>query len=116
MAARRSAKERCMPRGSVSVQLYSVRQQIAEDLEGALELLAPRLDDRVVLEVDTYWVEVGGVDVVDLLGRLGDRVRFLHVKDGDKSRDTKAQLPAGEGEMDIPAVLAAAPDAMRVLE
>jgi len=82
----------------------------------ALELLAPRLDDRVVLEVDTYWVEVGGVDVVDLLGRLGDRVRFLHVKDGDKSRDTKAQLPAGEGEMDIPAVLAAAPDAMRVLE
>ena len=82
----------------------------------ALELLAPRLDETVVLEVDTYWVEVGGVDVVDLLGRLGDRVRFLHVKDGDKSRDTKAQLPAGEGAMDVPAVLAAAPAAMRVLE
>jgi sugar phosphate isomerase/epimerase len=82
----------------------------------ALELLAPRLDPQVVLEVDTYWVEVGGVDVVELLGRLGDRVKLLHVKDGDKSRDTKAQLPAGEGAMDIPAVLAAAPDAMRVLE
>lgn len=82
----------------------------------ALELLAPRLDDQVVLEVDTYWVEVGGVDVVDLLGRLGSRVRFLHVKDGDKSRDTKAQLPAGAGAMDVPAVLAAAPEAMRVLE
>lgn len=82
----------------------------------ALELLAPRLDPQVVLEVDTYWVEVGGADVVGLLGRLGDRVRLLHVKDGDKSRDTKAQLPAGEGAMDIPAVLGAAPDAMRVLE
>lgn len=82
----------------------------------ALELLAPRLDPQVVLEVDTYWVEVGGVDVVGLLGRLGERVRLLHVKDGDKSRDTKAQLPAGEGAMDIPAVLGAAPDAMRVLE
>lgn len=82
----------------------------------ALELLAPRLDPQVVLEVDTYWVEVGGVDVLGLLGRLGDRVRLLHVKDGDKSRDTKAQLPAGEGAMDIPAVLGAAPDAMRVLE
>jgi sugar phosphate isomerase/epimerase len=82
----------------------------------ALELLAPRLDDSVVLEVDTYWVEVGGVDVLDLLGRLGDRVRFLHVKDGPKTRDVKAQLPAGEGDMDIPAVLAAAPEAMRVLE
>jgi hypothetical protein len=38
------------------------------------------------------------------------------VKDGPKNRDTKAQLPAGEGDMDIPAVLAAAPEAMRVLE
>jgi sugar phosphate isomerase/epimerase len=82
----------------------------------ALELLAPRLDDRVVLEVDTYWVEVGGVDVVDLLGRLGDRVQLLHVKDGDKSRDPMAQLPAGEGAMDVRAVLDAAPEAMRVLE
>lgn len=82
----------------------------------ALELLAARLDPQVVLEVDTYWVEVGGVDVVELLGRLGDRVRLLHVKDGDKSRDVTAQLPAGEGAMDVPAVLGAAPDAIRVLE
>jgi sugar phosphate isomerase/epimerase len=82
----------------------------------ALELLAHRLTDDVVLEVDTYWVEVGGVDVVDLLGRLGDRVQLLHVKDGDKSRDVKAQLPAGEGAMDVPAILDAAPAAMRVLE
>lgn len=82
----------------------------------ALELLAARLDPQVVLEVDTYWVEVGGVDVVELLGRLGDRVRLLHVKDGDKSRDVTAQLPAGEGAMDVPAVLGAAPDAVRVLE
>jgi hypothetical protein len=38
------------------------------------------------------------------------------VKDGDKSRDTKKQLPAGEGAVDVPAVLDAAPSAMRVLE
>jgi sugar phosphate isomerase/epimerase len=82
----------------------------------ALELLAERLDDRIVLEVDTYWVEVGGVDAPGLLGRLSDRVRFLHVKDGDKSRDTKKQLPAGEGAVDVAAVLDAAPNAMRVLE
>lgn len=82
----------------------------------ALELLAARLSDDVVLEVDTYWVEVGGVDAPELLGRLGDRVRLLHVKDGDKSRDTKRQLPAGEGAVDVAAVLDAAPTAMRVLE
>ncbi|WP_375388191.1 sugar phosphate isomerase/epimerase family protein [uncultured Amnibacterium sp.] len=82
----------------------------------ALEQLAARLDDGVVLEVDTYWVEVGGISAPDLLARLGDRVRLLHVKDGDKSRDVKRQLPAGEGAMDVPAVLAAAPTATRVLE
>jgi sugar phosphate isomerase/epimerase len=82
----------------------------------ALEQLAARLTDDVVLEVDTYWVEVGGESAPDLLGRLGDRVRLLHVKDGDRSRDTKRQLPAGEGVLDVPAILDAAPSAMRVLE
>lgn len=82
----------------------------------ALELLAERLTDDVVLEVDTYWVEVGGVSAPDLLTRLGDQVQLLHVKDGDKSRDVKQQLPAGEGAMDVPAVLDAAPAAVRVLE
>jgi sugar phosphate isomerase/epimerase len=48
----------------------------------ALEILADVLDPDVVLEVDTYWAAVGGQDVPALLGRLGDRVRFLHVKDG----------------------------------
>ena len=82
----------------------------------ALEQLAARLDETVVLEVDTYWVEVGGVPVVDLLRRLGARVQYIHVKDGPIDRDVKAQLPAGEGRMDVPAVLAAAPDAVRVIE
>jgi sugar phosphate isomerase/epimerase len=46
----------------------------------AYDLLVSLLDDRVVLEVDTYWASVGGADVFELLPRLGDRVRFLHVK------------------------------------
>lgn len=82
----------------------------------ALEVLAPLLADGVVLEVDTFWSEVGGVDAPELLGRLGDRVQFLHVKDGARSRDKTLQQPAGSGEIDVAAVLKAAPDAMRVLE
>ena len=82
----------------------------------ALEVLVPQLDPAVVLELDTYWAEVGGVDAPALLGRLGTRVRLIHVKDGPKTRDTARQQPAGQGLMDVPAVLAAAPDAVRVLE
>lgn len=82
----------------------------------ALEALATRLDDGVVLEVDTYWAEVGGVDAVGLLGRLGERVVAIHVKDGDRSRDTKKQQPARPGDVPVLDILAAAPDALRVIE
>ncbi len=92
--------------------------ELAQQVDGrpALEVFADLLDERIVLEVDTYWAAVGGVDAPDLLRRLGERVKFLHVKDGPITDDPKAQLPAGEGAMDVPAVLAAAPDALRVIE
>ena len=69
-----------------------------------------------MLEVDTYWAQVGGVPAVSLLERLGDRVRFIHVKDGDISRNNKAQVAVGGGRMPVADVLAAAPQAVRVVE
>lgn len=82
----------------------------------AFEHLASLLDDRIVLELDTYWAAVGGDDPAAVLGRLGEKVRFLHIKDGPVSSDTQEQLPAGDGAMDIPSILAAAPQALPVLE
>ena len=73
-----------------------------------LEVLAENLDPAVVLEVDTYWAAVGGEDPVALLARLGDRVRFIHIKDGPVSMDKDAQLPAGQGNIAIREVIAAA--------
>jgi sugar phosphate isomerase/epimerase len=81
-----------------------------------LEILADRLPAEVVLEVDTYWAAVGGEDPAALLGRLGTRVVALHLKDGPISRDTKAQVAAGDGAMRLPEIIAAAPTALRVLE
>jgi sugar phosphate isomerase/epimerase len=43
------------------------------------DLLTGLLDPAVVLELDVYWAGVGGADVFELLPRLGDRVRLLHV-------------------------------------
>lgn len=73
-----------------------------------LELLTEALDPAVVLEVDTYWVAVGGQNPAELLGKLGDRVRYIHIKDGALDKDNKSQVAVGAGRMDIPAVLAAA--------
>jgi sugar phosphate isomerase/epimerase len=74
----------------------------------ALEWLADDLDDGIVLEVDTYWAAVGGQDVPALLGRLGDRVRFLHLKDGPLE-PREPQVALGRGVLPIGAILAAAP-------
>jgi sugar phosphate isomerase/epimerase len=87
-------------------------------LEGrtAYDVFTEELPEAVVLELDTYWAEVGGASATELLARLGDRVRLIHVKDGPGNQDTAAQQPAGSGSVPVKEILAAAPDAIRVIE
>jgi len=101
------------------------------------DLFVERLSPDVVLEVDTFWSTVGGADTPAFLRSLGERVQFLHIKDGKVSGDIatalpssesalvvpealaeafKNQTPAGQGDVDVKAVLAAAPHALRVVE
>ncbi|HEY6496115.1 MAG TPA: sugar phosphate isomerase/epimerase [Trebonia sp.] len=78
-----------------------------------LEALADALDPAVLLEVDTYWAAVGSgrpQDVTGLLTRLGDRVRYLHVKDGPVTRDDP-MTAVGTGRMPVGEILAACPSA-----
>jgi sugar phosphate isomerase/epimerase len=82
----------------------------------AYEVFADALSDDVVLELDTYWVQVGGDDPVAVIGKYGDKVEFLHVKDGDGSHDDKQQVAVGNGIMPIRDIIAAAPDALHVVE
>ena len=72
------------------------------------ELLAANLDPAVILELDTYWAAAGGQDVPALLARLGDRVRFIHIKDGPIEDDPKTQVAVGAGKMPIWDVIEAA--------
>jgi sugar phosphate isomerase/epimerase len=73
----------------------------------ALEVLAGQLDPEVILEVDTYWAAVGGQSVPELLGRLGPRVRYLHVKDGPVTKDDP-MTAVGAGRMPVEEIMAAA--------
>ena len=100
-------------RGFAPVIGYGSDMGNAED---AAMSFAEALDEAVVLEVDTYWAYAGGADVPALLRRLGDRVVALHVKDGDGGLDTSTQVPVGSGRLPVWDFLAAAPDALRVVE
>jgi sugar phosphate isomerase/epimerase len=78
------------------------------DGQPALDRLIDQLEPEVVLEVDAYWVAVGGVDPVEFVTRHADRVRFLHLKDGPINRTNTEQLPAGRGSMPLLDVITAA--------
>ena len=77
----------------------------------ALEVFAAALDPAILLEVDTYWAAVGGQDVPALLGRLGDRVRLLHLKDGPADDPKSPMTAIGTGVIPVAEILAAAPAA-----
>ncbi len=63
-------------------------------------------------ELDVGWATYAGVDVADLIRRLGHRVRILHVKDlapGFAAMEReRIYVPAGQGACDYPAAFAAA--------
>ncbi|MFF4194189.1 sugar phosphate isomerase/epimerase family protein [Nonomuraea sp. NPDC001831] len=81
----------------------------------AIEALADLLVPEVFLEIDTYWAAVGGADVPALLGRLAGRTLALHVKDGPMVKG-EPHTAVGAGAMPVPEILAAAPDAWRIVE
>lgn len=86
------------------------------DDEISLQYLINHLNDDVVLELDTYWCEAGGVSAPEFLKKNGSRVVALHIKDGNRSGNIDEQVPAGKGELPIPEILAAAPHAIPVIE
>ncbi|SEE28561.1 sugar phosphate isomerase/epimerase family protein [Ruania alba] len=85
------------------------------DGQYALDRLLDQVDDEMFLEVDTYWAAAGGADVLELLGRYGDRVKVLHLKDGPGVRGP-ANVALGEGSLAVAEYVAAAPYAWRVVE
>jgi sugar phosphate isomerase/epimerase len=66
---------------------------------------------EVIAEVDIYWAQVGGSDPKELVGALGSRVGLLHVKDGPADEPRSPMVAVGDGVVDVPGVLAAAPSA-----
>jgi sugar phosphate isomerase/epimerase len=109
-AAKLNAAARKGAEYGIRVGYHNHQWELESIIDGqtALERFAGLLDPELVLEVDTYWVAVGGQDPVELLQRLGDRVKFIHIKDGPLNTDTKAQLPAGQGKIAVWDVIAAA--------
>lgn len=118
IASELNAAAKTAARYGLTVGYHNHHFELESKISGvhALEVFADRLAPEVVLEVDTYWAYAGGADVPALLNRLGDRVSALHLKDGDGSLDTSKQVAVGSGVLPVRDIIAAAPDALRVVE
>lgn len=79
-------------------------------------LVAHTDPNLVSFEIDCYWVTEAGYDPVELLNRLGNRVRMIHIKDRKPGFPPSHELSpsaehfteVGTGTIDWKAVLAAA--------
>jgi sugar phosphate isomerase/epimerase len=70
------------------------------------DVLLAELPPEVDLELDVYWVSVGGRDPVTELRAVSERVHLLHMKDrapGPEPHDA----PAGEGTLEFPEIVEA---------
>ncbi len=73
------------------------------DGQPAYHAFVEHLSPAIVLEIDTYWVHVSGVDVTDTLKQYASRTPLLHIKDGPGTSDAP-MTAIGEGVMDFQAV------------
>ena len=81
------------------------------------DILLKETDPKLVfLELDCYWITQAGLDPLEMLNRLGRRVRMLHIKDrkpgfptsNDMSQSSAHFTEVGAGGIDWPPILAAA--------
>ncbi len=74
------------------------------------DILLTDLPRTVDLELDVYWAANGGRDPVELIQAAGPRVRTMHMKDRSAAPG-HADVPAGQGTLDFPTIVAAGRDA-----
>jgi sugar phosphate isomerase/epimerase len=78
-------------------------------LDDGTTLWSRLLETDLDLEPDVGWLRVAGHDPVAALRGLGGRCRLVHAKDMRKTSDGGWEdVPAGDGELDWPAIAAAA--------
>jgi sugar phosphate isomerase/epimerase len=70
------------------------------------DVLLAELPPEVELELDVYWVSVGGRDPVAEIRATADRVRLLHMKDRAAGAEPH-DAPPGEGTLPFPAIVEA---------
>jgi sugar phosphate isomerase/epimerase len=63
---------------------------------------------KLCFEIDTFWVQAGGGDPAAWIAKCGGRIPLLHCKDMTHRKDKYIMAEVGEGNLNWPAIIAAA--------
>jgi sugar phosphate isomerase/epimerase len=75
-----------------------------------IDLLAEGFDSELLgFTLDTYWVQAGGADPVEIIEKYSGRIPAVHLKDMTyrNSREASVMAPVGEGNMNWNRILPA---------
>ncbi len=72
-----------------------------------LSILVEESDPALCFEIDTYWIQYGGGDPIQWIGRVRDRCPVIHFKDLAVSGREQVMAEVGEGNMNWPGIVAA---------
>lgn len=70
-------------------------------------LMSHTTPEELGLTMDTYWVQVGGADIVGLIGQMMDRLPCVHLKDLTMNEWEQRMAPIGSGNLHWESILAA---------
>ena len=76
-----------------------------------LEVIFDSSPQTLQAELDTYWLQFGGVNPATWIRRLGGRVPLVHLKDMAVDRGNPVDAEVGEGNLDWMDILRACRDA-----
>ena len=82
------------------------------DGKTGLQILLEQFSPDIWWEIDTYWIQHGGADPVQWIGKVTGKIPCVHLKDMAIMPDkTQVMAEVGEGNMNWPAILKACRDA-----
>lgn len=83
-------------------------ESVAPGVRGIDRLIERTDPAEVGLNIDVYWVHIGGDDPAEFVRRHGARATYFHFKDGGKDADGKPTFTElGRGTVDLASALAA---------
>lgn len=99
------AAEKAAPEG-IKVGYHNHAHEFVKfDGKYAMDLIAEKTTENVVLELDVFWVAYAGVDPVEYIEKWGKRVELIHMK---QINDKKENVDAVDGIINMKKVKEAA--------